>query len=127
MIYAKTELGQRLFKARDPVLTPRQRSAFILFDGVRRLDEVLLATTALGITQADVRHMLASGLLAQVSPVAVESVASPLPKGSEPFEEGEAAVDFSLSLLPHDSARSERQRFNDAYPVAVALTAWLQR
>lgn len=123
MIYTKTELGQRLFKARDPVLTPRQRSAFILFDGVRELDEVLLATTALGITQADVRHMLASGLLAQLSPV--ESAPSPVPKGPEPFEEGEASVDFSLSLLPQDSARSERQRFNDAYPVAVALTASL--
>jgi len=120
MIYTKTELGQRLFKARDPVLTPRQRSAFILFDGVRRLDEVLLATTALGITQADVRHMLESGLLA---PVAV--AAAPGPEGAAPFEEGEASVDFSLSLLPQDSARTERQRFNDAYPVAVALTASL--
>ena len=104
----------------DRVLTPRQRSAFILFDGVRRLDEVLLATTALGITQADVRHMLESGLLA---PVVSATVASA--KGQEPFEEGESSVDFSLSLLPQDSARSERQRFNDAYPVAVALTASL--
>lgn len=125
MIYAKTELGQRFFKARDPVLTPRQRSAFILFDGVRRLEEVLLATTALGITQADVRHMLESGLLAPVISAAVQPAAAPMPKGLEPFEEGEPAVDFSLSLLPQDSARSERQRFNDAYPVAVALTASL--
>ena len=93
MIYAKTELGHRLFKARDPVLTPRQRSAFILFDGVRRLDEVLLATTALGITQADVRHMLESGLLAPAAPAT-----APLVKAQEPFEEGESSVDFSLSL-----------------------------
>lgn len=125
MIYAKTELGQRLFKARDPVLTPRQRSAFILFDGVRPLDEVLLATTALGITQADVRHMLEAGLLAPVNPVAPQAVSGASSQPPEPFEEGESAVDISLSLLPQDSARTERQRFNDAYPVAVALTASL--
>src|SRR5450830_179207 len=99
MIYAKTELGQRLFTARDPVLTPRQRSAFLLFDGVRRLAHALLAPVASGV--------------------------APRPEGLVPFEEGESSVDFSLSLLPQDSARSERQRFNDAYPVAVALTASL--
>lgn len=128
MIYTKTELGQRLFKARDPLLTPRQRSAFILFDGVRRLDEVLLATTALGISQADVRHMLDSGLLAPVGPVAsgsAQSAAALVPKALEPFEEGDSQVDPSPSLPMQDTPRSERERFKDAYPVAVALTASL--
>jgi len=125
MIYAKTELGQRLFKARDPVLTPRQRSAFILFDGVRRLGEVLAATASWGITQADVQHMLEAGLLAAAAPQAGRPQPVGTPNGLESVDEGVSGVDISLSLLPQEEERSERQRFNDAYPVAVALTASL--
>jgi hypothetical protein len=35
MILVKTDTGQQVFKDRSVRLTPRQRSAFILFDGRR--------------------------------------------------------------------------------------------
>ena len=38
MIYAKTETGQQVVKDRSVPLTPRQRSAFILFDGKRTVE-----------------------------------------------------------------------------------------
>ena len=41
MILKKTPVGQQAFKERTIRLTPRQRSAFILFDGYRSVSEVL--------------------------------------------------------------------------------------
>jgi len=45
-------------------MTPRQRSAFILFDGRRTLAEVLGATSGLGVTMPDVDRLVELGLLA---------------------------------------------------------------
>ena len=54
MIYVKTESGQSALLSRSLALTPRQRSAFIMFDGKRSMQDVLKATEGLGITQDDV-------------------------------------------------------------------------
>lgn len=123
MIYAKTEAGQLLFKRRDPTLSPRQRSAFILFDGQRRLEEVLRATAALGITVADVDHLVAAGALAPVG----GAVAALPPSPPEPAvaQMQEVVIDFPLSGLDAVPERSPRQRYIEAYPIAVALTASL--
>jgi hypothetical protein len=51
-------------KDRSVPLTPRQRSAFILFDGRRTLAEVLGATSGLGVTMPDVDRLVELGLLA---------------------------------------------------------------
>lgn len=120
MIYAKTEAGQLLFKRRDPTLSPRQRSAFILFDGQRRLDEVLRATAALGITVADVDHLVAAGALAPVTGAGA-AASEPAPVASTQ----EVVIDFPLSGLEAVAERSPRQRYIEAYPIAVALTASL--
>lgn len=40
MILVKTEAGQQVLKDRSVPLSPRQRTAFILFDGKRSVDEV---------------------------------------------------------------------------------------
>jgi len=66
MRYSKTEVGQQAFKARSPSLSARQRSAFILFDGVKSKDQVLAATGGLGITQDDIDHLVQEGFLAAV-------------------------------------------------------------
>jgi len=73
MKLAKTESGQLAFKARSPVFSSRQRAAFILFDGKKTIASILGATTALGLTQADIDYLLERGLLAPVQePVASE-------------------------------------------------------
>lgn len=97
MKYTKTEAGQLAFKRRSPLLSSRQRSAFILFDGAKTLEQVLTATSGLGVTQADVEHMLAHGLLAAPEPVVV--------------------------VEPAASSRTPQQRYADAYPIATRLTA----
>ncbi|MEA3394811.1 MAG: hypothetical protein U9R55_09320 [Pseudomonadota bacterium] len=96
MKYSKTEVGQQAFKQRSPLLSARQRSAFILFDGTKTLDQVLAATAGLGVTQADVDHMLAEGLLA---------VSEPQPAAA--------------------SARTPQVRYAEAWPIATRLTASL--
>ena len=58
MIYLKTELGQTALQNRALALSPRQRSAFIMFDGKRDVDAVMTATAGLGVTMDDVNHLL---------------------------------------------------------------------
>ena len=111
MIFVKTQAGQKVLKERQGVLSPRQRSAFILFDGQRTLAQVLAATAAMGITQDDVRLMVHEGLLERTG-------AAPQPKaaqaaGEEPAGVGEGHV------------RSTRERYRAAYLVATELTASL--
>ena len=64
MIYTKTELGQSALQNRAFALTPRQRSAFILFDGKRSLEDVLKMTVGLRVDGDDVTHLVELGLLA---------------------------------------------------------------
>jgi hypothetical protein len=63
MLIVKTELGHRVMKDRSVALTPRQRAAFILFDGKRTLDQVMSATKAVGVTREDIDRLFELGLL----------------------------------------------------------------
>ena len=56
MILVKTEAGQQVFKDRSVPLSPRQRTAFILFDGKRSVDEVLAAGN--GIAREEIDQMV---------------------------------------------------------------------
>jgi hypothetical protein len=128
MILVKTEAGQRVFKDRSVRLTPRQRSAFILFDGKRSLDDVL--ATGMGIAQQDIEQMIELGLLEQVAgaeiaaAAGVPSAAVPQPQAAAgPAPVGAAPV----APVPAQPAagRSAQQRYQDAYAVATKLTAGL--
>jgi hypothetical protein len=91
-------------------LTPRQRSAFILFDGRRTLAEVLSATSGLGVTMPDVDHLVELGLLA------TEQDAAPMLQAAAAA--AAATTDASGLALP-------QQRYQNAYPIATRLTASL--
>src|SRR6218665_3157735 len=106
MVLIKTQAGQEALKNRHGSLSSRQRSAFILFDGKRSIDEVLGATVAMGITQGDVQAMMDAGLLV------------PLP------EQQPAAVP-ATAPPEQDPGRSPQQRYQAAYPIAAELTARL--
>jgi hypothetical protein len=108
MKYAKTELGQQAFKARSGALTPRQRSAFILFDGKKALDEVLAMTAGLGVSDVDVQSMVAAGLLELVSR------AVPLPR-----------LEVEPVLPASPAGLTPAQRFAKAWPIATRITAGL--
>jgi hypothetical protein len=114
MIYTKTELGQSALQNRSLALTPRQRSAFIMFDGKRSTDEVLKATAGLGVTEDDVNHLVSLGLLA-ASAVASSAVAEP-----------QRAASPATSQNPDGTPTQDAQEhYSRAYPVATRLTAGL--
>ena len=124
MIYTKSETGQQVIKDRSVPLSPRQRSAFILFDGKRSVDNVLAATAGLGVTREDIQYMADQGLrvprpsAAAVTPAAA---ASPLPVAAR---DG-ANMPPAAAAPAAASDRSAQQRYQDAYPVATQLTASL--
>lgn len=113
MIYSKTEIGQSALRNRALALTPRQRSAFILFDGRRSLEDVLKTTAGLGITGEDVSHLVELGLLVAITP-AVVAVAPVL----APSKASEGVMDGRPSQHSQD-------HYSKAYPIATRLTAGL--
>jgi hypothetical protein len=121
MIYIKTELGKTALQDKSLGLSPRQRAAFIMFDGKRTAAEVLKLTTALGMTADDLNRLVDLGLLtAGGATVAASSAESP--PGSTP-----TASPASASILaPSDAPRpvlSEQAQYARAYPIAVRLTS----
>ena len=116
MIYSKTETGRQVVKDRSVPLTPRQRSAFILFDGKRTVDGVLAATAGMGVTAEDIQFMADSGLLAVVEGAAAVAPA-PAPVAAQA-----TAVQAAAPAVVR-SSRTNQERYQDAYPIATALTA----
>ena len=110
MLLVKTEIGLQVMKDRSVALSPRQRSAFILFDGKRTLDDVLVATASMGISRADIEQLVSLGLLSDPS-VRAGAPAQPLYPDTMPAP---------LAGLP---ARSAQQRYAEAYPIAIKLTS----
>ncbi|AMO24746.1 hypothetical protein GCM10027034_09080 [Ramlibacter solisilvae] len=108
MVIVKTDLGHQVMKDRSVALTPKQRSAFILFDGKRTLNEVLKATAPMGVTREEVDKMFELGLIADGAPPAL---AEHTPAAAPPAEE--------------PSGRTPQERYADAYPIATKLTASL--
>lgn len=112
MIFVKTEAGQQALKERHGTsLSPRQRSAFILFDGKRTVEQVLSATAPMGITMDDVQSMLDQGLLHSSS------------AGGAPAGVNGAAP--AAGADEQAGARSATERYQEAYPIAIELTAGL--
>ncbi len=106
VILVKTAAGVQVMKDRSVALSPRQRSAFILFDGKRTLDAVLAATAAMGVTRADLDQLLAFGLLA------------------DPAERMSAdTVPMGLTGSRPRTTRPALERYAEAYPIAVQLTS----
>lgn len=101
MHFVKTQLGQQAFKSRSPVLSARQRSAFILFDGKKTNEQVMWASGSLGFTAADIAYMVEHGF--------IESAQEP---------------ESDVQQAPV-SARTEQQRYLAGKSIATQLTASL--
>ena len=110
MIYVKTQAGQQALKERHASLPPRQRSAFILFDGKRTVAQVLEATASMGITAQDVQGMVDQGLLEVLSASAAAAA---------------AAAAAPASGFGAEAFRSSGDRYQDAYRIATELTSGL--
>ena len=118
MRYKKTELGQSALQNRALALTPRQRSAFIMFDGKRSVSDVIKATAGLGVTVEDVQHLVGSGLLAEfVQPV--PALAMPATTAAAPAA-SQAPMPVGKARLP---SQADQAHYSRAYPIATRLTA----
>lgn len=106
MYLIKTEAGQQALKDRS-LLTPRQRAAFIQFDGKRSVAEVLGATAGLGVIASDIELLVTLGLLVPV--LAAEAAATP----------SNASAQEAGTLL------TAQERYKRAYPLAAQLTGAL--
>ena len=111
MLIAKTDIGHQVMKDRSVALTPRQRSAFILIDGKRTLEQVLKATAPTGVTHEDIDKLLELGLVADAAP---RETAAEL-----------AAEQAQAAAIEHHKHRTPQERYAEAYPVATKLTASL--
>jgi hypothetical protein len=111
MLVAKTETGQKVLKDRSVPLTPRQRSALILFDGKRTVEDVLSATAPAGVTREDIDKLLELHLIADASP--------------ERTRAEQAAVQAQAEAVERHKHRTPQERYAEAYPIATALTASL--
>ncbi|WP_423456911.1 hypothetical protein [Ottowia sp. VDI28] len=120
MPYVKTALAAEALRQRSGgILAQRQRTALILFDGKRSVDEVLRQTAGLGVQPDDITHLVKSGLLQEEKPEPANSksrATSETPKISEspaPQMNGELTID------------EQQRRYKTAYPLATQLTATL--
>ena len=120
MRYKKTELGQTALQNRSFALTPRQRSAFILFNGNRSVEEVVQATAGLGVTADDINVLVRIGLLAPFTePTAPAAPSSALPATAAVPMPGQTSVADNLPSPP------DQAHYVKAYPIAKRLTAGL--
>jgi len=113
MKLVKTEAGQQAFKVRSPLFSARQRTAFIMFDGHKSVDDVLAAATGLGLTREDVEHMVAHGFLA------------PAPGEAQLAEAKAAQSAAEQGVADSFKAHSAQDRYKEAKPLATKLTAAL--
>jgi hypothetical protein len=107
----KTETGQQAFKERSPLFSQRQRSTFILFDGNKTVEQVLVSTAGMGVTQADVDAMVSNGFL--------------IPVGGDTPATLPMSLDASAAAPGIAPQRSEQDRYQQSKALATQLTASL--
>jgi hypothetical protein len=117
----KTPSGQEAFKARSALLSARQRSMFLICDGVKTVEQVLAATSGLGITSSDLDYLCHQGFLEVTVGVDFASTVA-VPLHSEVAVLSQALPGASVSVL---SGRTAQERFGQAMPLATQVTASL--
>jgi hypothetical protein len=119
MKYRKTELGRQSFKDHNNLLSGRQRSAFILMDGLKDDTVILKALAPTGLDAADIQHLVGLGLIESVD--------------TAPARVAEASTGGGPATSPQNSeygtnappVLSEQEIYQRAYPVATKLTSGL--
>jgi hypothetical protein len=107
MRFIKTEVGKKAVSDRSISLSPRQRSALIIFNGERSLEDVLKMVAGLGFTMTDVDQMVEMGLIAGMPEIQTTTAVT---KTSDPLG---SLVELGEAQL----------RYGRAYPLATQLTA----
>ncbi|MFE1571755.1 hypothetical protein [Comamonas odontotermitis] len=144
LILKKTDKGLEALRARDPALPPRMRTAFILFDGnksVEQVIELLPGNTGRLQLLEDIKLLIQQGLLELLRPAQAGEVGGWLNHPSEtpgaahePVAPASAAPPPSLAEERQQAARhtiapaqvsDPTDRYMKAYPVASQLVSEL--
>jgi hypothetical protein len=115
MIYAKTSEGLAARQAHSPQMSSRQRAAFIMFDGKRDSTDVLKATAGIGITDADIEHLVSLGFLESNAVISTSLQVQQAVTQQAPLGPVEGGPPLELS----------QANYSTAYPIATRLTAGL--
>ena len=122
MIYVKTELGKTALHDKSLGLSPRQRSAFIMFDGKRSAEDVLKLTTALGVTLDDVNHLVSLDLLELSGGERLAAMPLDSSTAATATTERAATAHVVAASTPSGPNLSDQAHYAKAYLIAVRLT-----
>ena len=130
LTYHKTEAGQLALHDRASSLSRRQRSAFIMFDGRRSVEDVLRLTAGLGVNEDDIAHMRRLAYLEEDEAVSrVFSATNPQP--TQPpslypeFDESTVPSSGQPVIDPASPLAVAQASYLNAYPIATRLTSEL--
>lgn len=121
MKYRKTEAGRQSYKEHNNALTGRQRSAFILMDGLKDDSAILKALAPTGLNIEDIQHLLDMGLIEPNEPVQNGVLASTAVSAAS----SNLGMDVAQTEVSSKPAMSEQELYQRAYPVATKLTSGL--
>lgn len=123
MPYVKTALAAEALRQRNGgILAQRQRTALILFDGKRSVDDVLRQTAGLGVQREDITHLIENGLLQDDGAKPVKAAPPVQPAQSNPTAKPAQSAPQTASAL---TIEQQQQRYRIAYPLATQITASL--
>ncbi len=117
MKHTKTELGRQTFKEHSSAINARQRSAFIMFDGVKDDAMILKLMAGMGLTVDDIQHLVSLGLIEEVG--GMQTAAASTSVAAKPATVSASVADSAAPTL------TEQQLYQRAYPVAIKLTSGL--
>jgi hypothetical protein len=119
MKHRKTELGKQAFKGSNVALSVAQRSALIMFDGVKDDAVILQSLQVMGLSAEDINFLMQSGLIeAADGAQTVSTAAAPAPTAQASTAKAPAAASAAPAL-------SEQELYQRAYPIATKLTSGL--
>jgi hypothetical protein len=121
MKHRKTEQGKEAFKSRNTTLSVPQRSALIMFDGIKEDAAIIQALAVMGLKRDDIDFLVQLGLIEDASGA---QAAAP---SAAPAASAGAAVAASASAPSSGAASklSEQEMYQRAYPIATKLTSGL--
>jgi hypothetical protein len=121
----KTALGQQVMKDRSVSLTGQQRSALILVDGKRSVEDILKATGGIGVNQQDLEALETLGLIEQDA----QDIAVAAPTISTASSTAASAADSSgsaamvPSALQGGTSSAGEVNFQEALNAAITVCA----
>ncbi len=119
MTVIKTALGAQVMKDRSVALTPPQRSALILCDGKRSVEEVMKMTAAVGVGAADIQALFDLGLIERGGAAAAPAAMPIAPAGATP------TLGLVSAPAPISPAPGSNEDFRQALDAAITLCSSL--